>query len=154
MIAPESWLGNGETHVELASCYAIDIIAGKNIRLNDLRAASIKEYLKSVNTLFIDRGFLPPINFALPKEPPALFYENVRLWETEPNRRTHLSPEFLAELFTRAKKDTTGLGFIRAMSDFTILGRYTGIRLSEYGQPTQKRPLSISCHPGKSSSHS
>ena len=107
--------------------------------MNELRAASIKDYLKSVNKLFVERGYDPPIDFSLKHEAPALYYENVRLWETEPNRRTHLSPEFLSELFARAKKDTDGLGFVSSMKDFTILGRYTGIRLSEYGQTTQKK---------------
>ena len=106
--------------------------------MNELRAQSVKEYLQSVNTLFITHDFAPPINFDLKKAPPALFYENVKVWQNEPNRRTHLTPEFLSELLHRAKKDKAGTGLIAAMADFTILGRYTGIRLSEYGQATQQ----------------
>ena len=106
--------------------------------MNELRAQSVKEYLQSVNNLFIAHDFAPPINFELKKAPPALFYENVKIWQNKPNRRTHLTPEFLSELLLRAKKDKASTGLVAAMADFTILGRYTGIRLSEYGQSTQQ----------------
>ena len=120
--------------------YAIDVIAGNTIRGHlELRAQTVREYLDSVNNLFTDRDFDPPIDFDLDDQPPALFYKNVKTWEAEPNRRTHLTPEFITELAARADQDTTGLGFIATMHDWTILGRYTGIRLSEYGQKTQKR---------------
>ena len=119
--------------MEIASCYAIDVIAGNNIRMNELCAQSVKDYLKSVNVFLIARGFTSLINLDLKKETPALFYENIRVWENEPNRCTHLTPEFLAELLHRAKQKKIGTGLVAVMSDFTILGRYTSAHLSKYG---------------------
>jgi len=60
-------------------------------------------------------------------------------WEAEPNRRTHIQPEFLKELFARAKLDKSGLNIISLVRDIVVLGRYTGHRLAEYGQSTQKK---------------
>ena len=38
------------------------------------------------------------LKFEIKKDVAALFYENVKIWENEPNHRTHLMPGFLAEL--------------------------------------------------------
>ena len=100
----------------------------------------MREYLDAVNEMFEYRGYDAPIDFSLKHEPPALFYENVKTWEEEPNRRTHMTPEFLAEFIRRAaleSKTSKGLSFVEAMLDFALLGRFTGIRLAEYGQKTQ-----------------
>ena len=66
--------------------------------MNKLCAQLVKEYLKSVRNLFNVRIFVPPIKFEIKKDVAALFYENVKIWENEPNHRTHLMPGFLAEL--------------------------------------------------------
>ena len=116
----------------------MDIIGGNNINQLELRAQTIREYLAEVNNLFSSRGYDEPVDFSRPDRPPALFYHNVKTWESEPNRRTHITPEFLSEFFTRANDDPTGLSFTSAMLDWTILGRFTGFRLAEYGQSTQK----------------
>lgn len=107
--------------------------------LDNLRAQTIREHLEAVNLLFTDRGYQPPVDFTTKRKGPALFYNNVKTWETEPNRRTHMGPEFLREFKNRAASDPSGLTFYPAMYDWILLGRYAGLRLSEYGQSTQKR---------------
>lgn len=132
------WLGNGKLWTDLVSLYAVDIIGGNNINQLELRAQTIREYLAEVNNLFSSRGYNEPVDFSRPDRAPALFYHNVKTWETEPNRRTHITPEFLSEFFTKANDDPTGLSFTSSMLDWTILGRFTGFRLGEYGQSTQQ----------------
>ncbi len=123
----------------MVSLFANDIIAGNNINSMSIRAQTVREYLDSVNDLFASRGFTRPVDFGDRSSPATVFYENVKTWEKEPNRRTHITPEFITELRSQADRDLAGLGLVSAMLDFTLLGRYTGIRLAEYGQSTQKK---------------
>ena len=98
------WLGNGKLWTDLVSLYAVDIIGGNNINQLELRAQTIREYLAEVNNLFHPEA-IEPVDFSRPDRAPALFYHNVKTWETEPNRRTHITPEFLSEFFTKANDD-------------------------------------------------
>ena len=120
--------------------YTQHIIEGKNIPGTELRAQTIMEYLDAVNALFVDRGFEPVADLRDSKNCKCCkLYDMVRTWENEPRRRSYLTHEFMGELFARAGSDATGLGFTRAMLNWTLLGRYTGIRLAEYGQPSQTK---------------
>ena len=139
-IDPKQWLGDGSTDplwTKLAALYAIDIRVN-NINLGTMRAQTIREYLEALNDLFEERGYASPVDFSDKSLPSTIFYENVKTWEKEPNRRTHLTAEFLAALRKRAKGDDSSLGLEAAMLDFVILGRLTGFRLGEFGQKTQK----------------
>ncbi|KAL7523451.1 hypothetical protein ACHAWF_001168, partial [Thalassiosira exigua] len=138
-IEPRQWLGNGDDWRDLVSLFAHDIIAGNGIKSSDLRAQTVRGYLESINTMFEERGYDPPTDFSLKQAPPALFYENCKTWEEEPNRRTHMQPPFLSELLSRAKLDSSGTGLISLVADLVVLGRYTGHRLAEYGQSTQTK---------------
>ena len=120
--------------------YTQHIIEGKNIPGTELRAQTIMEYLDAVNALFVDRGFEPVADLRDSRNCKCCkLYDMVKTWENEPRRRSYLTHEFMVELFARAGSDATGLGFTRAMLDWTLLGRYTGIRLAEYGQPSQTK---------------
>ena len=99
----------------------------------------MREYLEAVNALFIERGYAPPVDFSQKRQGPALHYENVKTWEGEPERRTHMQPAFLDELLARAKLDSSGLADISLVRDIVVLGRYTGHRLAEYGQSKQTK---------------
>lgn len=51
-----------------------------------------------MNDLFEKRGYASPVDFSDKNLPSTISYENVKTWEKEPNRRTHLTAEFLAAL--------------------------------------------------------
>ena len=107
--------------------YAKSVISGNTIDMvGDVRAQTLREYLEAVNTLFALRGYPQPTNFAIKSQPPALFYENAKTWESEPCRRTHITPLFLSELLAQARRDAMGLGLTTEMADWVTLGRYTG----------------------------
>ena len=77
--------------------------------MNKLRADSIKDYLKSVNKLFVERGYEPPINFGLKHKAQALFYENVHLWETDKIDLKVIDCIFPIGGFTSANIDSAAL---------------------------------------------
>ena len=104
-----------------------------------MRAQSVREYLEAVNALFVERGFHSPVDFAGEAGPAYTLYEVVKTWEEEPNRRTHLTPEFIEAVRERASHDKSQNGFSNAINDHIILGRCNGHRLSEYGQQTQQK---------------
>lgn len=133
------WLGNGDCYKNLIALFTVDLIEGKNITQRELRSQSIREYLCAINELFTDRGYDPPVDFDDKHNSAVIFYNNLKTWENEPNRRTHITQEFLLELFRRANDEpNAGLGFSSSLKDWVILGRYTGVRLAEYGQSTQQ----------------
>jgi hypothetical protein len=138
-VPPSLWLGAGITWINLASLFTQDIISGNNLKKKELRSATIREHLDALNELFEDRGFDPPIDLTNKSSGAGLFFQNVKTWENVPNRRTHITPEFLDELTKRAKQDKDGLGFTSSILDWTLLGRFTGHRLGEFAQETQKR---------------
>ena len=138
-VPPSSWLGSGITWTNAASLFTQDIISGNNIKSKELRSATIREHLDAVNDLFEDRGYHPPIDLTNLSSGAGLYFQNVKTWEKIPNRRTHITPEFLAELMKRAKQDKDGFGFTSSILDWVLLGRYTGHRLGEFAQVTQSR---------------
>ena len=101
-VEPHKWLGNGDGYVEIEPCYAIDVIAGNNIRMNELCAQSVKEYLKSVNNLFSSCGFSPPINSDPKTKAPALFTITSRFGRTNqiaaPTSRQNSWQSFFIEI--------------------------------------------------------
>ena len=85
-VKPKLWLGKGPAWVYFVSLYTKSAVTGNTIDRGEVRAQTVREYLEAVNDLFELRGHPPPTNFALKGHPPALFYENVKTWESKPNR--------------------------------------------------------------------
>lgn len=120
--------------------FTVDIISGNNINKMPLRAQTVREYLEAINELFEESGYDKPTNFEQKKTAPTLFYENAKTWESEPNRRTHITQVFLDEFKKLANVDASNPNsIIQAMLDWTKLGRYTAFRLAEYGQSTETK---------------
>ena len=115
------------------------------INFLELRAQTVGEYLDAINDLFCSRGFNEPVDFDNKTSAPVIFYEDVKTWENEPERRTHITPEFLAELRSRAQLDKSGLGlpapcWIGHCSDATqvVVWPSTASRL-------RRKSITISC---------
>ena len=76
--------------------YTKSLIAGNTLNGIELRAESLKGYLLAANALFAAKGYPEPADLTDPDScPSANFYKQVCTWEKEPNRRTHMTPEFL-----------------------------------------------------------
>ena len=131
----------GDHFPAIAAMYAKSLIAGNNLTGIIMRAESLKGYLQAVNELFEAKQCPPPVNFANPKikGSAAQFYHQVQTWEEEPNRRTHMTPEFLHELISQADATQDKDSFVPVMVDWTIMARYAGFRMCEVGQRTQTR---------------
>ena len=59
-----------------------------------------------------------------------------------------MTPEFISELVRNAEESNEPDGFPKVLLDWALLSRYTGFRLCEYGQRTQKK-RSYHVHPLK-----
>ena len=119
--------------------YTKSLIDGNNIFGIEMRAATIRGYLDAVNDLFRAKDCTLPIDFdQLKTNPSAIFYDQIKTWEEEPNRRTHMTPEFLHELLTRANAEQDQDSFIPVVRDWTAMARYAAFRMCEVGQKNQK----------------
>ena len=124
----------------LLAMYTKALIAGINLRGIELRAESIKGYLLAANSLFAAKGYPEPVDLSDPDTcPSANFYKQIRTWEKEPNRRTHMTPEFLQQLITQADATADKDSFVCVVVDWTIMARYAAFRICEVGQKTQSR---------------
>lgn len=122
--------------------YTESLIEGATIRGEELRSATIRGYLSAANALFAAKGFPAPVDLSRPDSCHATsLIENVKTWENEPNRRTHMTPLYLRELMKRADdfRPTNPDSWFPVMVDWILLGRYTGFRIGEFGQSTQKK---------------
>ena len=120
--------------------YTKSLIAGNNIKGITLRAETLKGYLEAVNDLFEEKCCDAPVDFSDTKGcSAAKFYRQIRTWEGEPNRRTHMTPEFLHELITQADNTPDKDSFVPVVADWSIAARYAGFRMCEVGQRTQTR---------------
>ena len=128
----------GPSWTVLIGHYVSELVAGKNIKRTSISAQTIREYVDTINALFTSRGFPQPADWDVPSCVTAL-YSDVKTWENEPNRRTHMQPTFLSTLVSLASKDKEGLSFQAAICDWALLGRFTAFRLAEYGQSTQSK---------------
>jgi len=128
--------GEGITWKHILACYTKNLIFGSNIKNLDLRADTVELYLRAVNKLFTQRGFVEPVNFKDPRDKSVQLVTNLQKWEKIPCRREPLTPEMIEIIITNGKKAPPDL-FEAAMADWTRIGIYNGQRLAEFGQRKQ-----------------
>lgn len=118
------------------ACFARHIIGGTNIKDIRLRAETVQLYIKAVNALFVARGFPAPVDFADKCDPTVTLIHNLETWQTIPNRRNPLTPQMFAEMMRRAELSGDD-SFEAATCDWSLVGRYQGLRTGEFAQKKQ-----------------
>lgn len=104
-----------------------------------MRYDTILGYVKAALELFRLRHLTYPFNFDNKSSLAATILNNIKEEETIATQRAPLTSEMYAEMLKVSSKSEF-LSLEQAISDLSILGRYLGPRLAEYGQKAQKRP--------------
>ena len=117
------------------ACYAASLIAGENLVCKAIKKDTINRYLKAAALLCVPRKLLDPrhdeqgrMGFYLSK----VLREHER-WEKMPNRREPVTHDMIEHIIRQARhidKDS----LLSALSDWCVLGEYTGARLGEWAQ--------------------
>ena len=126
------------------ACYAISLIQGQTIMGTPVRHQTVKNYLSDAYSLFRDRK----LSFASMHDFIDVVLRALRRYEQVPRRRLMLTDKMMVWLHDRASSSADGDGSLAAIVDWTILGRYTGFRCSEWCQAKQKEYEPIEGWPG------
>ena len=120
--------------------YVKELHLGINIQnKDDMRYETILAYTKAAFELFKLRGLPYPFDLDNKSSLPATILNNIKEEETIAAQRAPLTPEMYA-IMLKDSSDSEFLSLQQTITDLSILGRYLGQRLGEYGQITQKRP--------------
>ena len=113
------------------ACYAVALVQGETIKGFQLRHATLMGYIRRVIQLHTDRHLHNPssahINYI------SLITDAVRKWELVPNRREVIHDAMFHHLL-RTSSSHHRDSFHAAATDWSLLGRYTGFRKSEWCQ--------------------
>ncbi|KAL3790760.1 hypothetical protein HJC23_010039 [Cyclotella cryptica] len=119
----------------VVACYAGVFIQGKNNKGLWLRHATLMGYVCRVLQLHKDRQLLPPTS--APINYISIMTDAVQKWALLPNRRECIHDGmFLHILQTRASHHVDS--FHSVATDWSLLGRYTGFRKSEWCQDSPR----------------
>ena len=113
------------------ACYAVALVQGETIKGFQLRHATLMGYIRRVIQLHTDRHLHNPssahINYI------SLITDAVRKWELVPNRREVIHDAMFHHMLKVATTSPSD-DFHCAATDWSLLGRYTGFRKSEWCQ--------------------
>ena len=118
------------------ACFTRHIIGGSNIKDMQLRAETVELYIKAVNALFAARGFPEPVDFGNASDPSVTLISNVERWQKIPNRRSPITPQMFVEMMKHAESCGPD-SFEAATCDWSLVGRYQGLRTGEFAQKKQ-----------------
>ena len=136
------------------AAYATSLCLGSNHLCRSLKATTIEKYLLAISK------YLTPLN-SDNRDPrmeqsgetrisPLLkaIIAKQRRWESSPNQREPFLPELTRHLHTLIKHtDAHADGILCALSDWFIIGHYTGFRRSEaFQNPTNYLPSDPALH--------
>ena len=125
----------------IIACYPVDLIQGENIKGLQLRHAMLMGYIRCTLQLHRDRH-LPnpqgaPVNYI------SLMTNAVRKWELVPNCREVIHDAMFRHILqTSSSHHEDSLQAVA--TDWSLLGRYTGFRNSEWCQDSPRTYARIS----------
>ena len=113
----------------IIACYAVALIQGENIKGLRLRHATLMGYVRRALQLHKDRQLPPPTS--APVNYISIMTDAVRKWELVPNRRECIHDAMFTHMLQ--SRDTHHVdSFHSVATDWSLLGRYTGFRKSEW----------------------
>ena len=132
--------GPQEGWQRVVTIYIEYVILGINYtNKTGVRAATIRGYAESVNTLFVLRGFQPPADFDDPNNMVTILASNLKKEEDVAHQRSLLDNHIFAKLQAMATKSKSQDSAESVFLNTVALGRITGHRLSEYAQNKQNK---------------
>ena len=105
---------------------------------DDMRYDTILGYVKAAFELFRLRQFAYPFDLDDKYSLAATILNNIKEEENIATQRAPITAEMFAEML-KASSKSDFLSLEQTITDLSILGRYLGPRLAEYGQKSQKR---------------
>ena len=139
------FLSDKDRHFVLA-CYTVFLLEGNSILGTSLKVPTVKGYLQAADSLFDSVNLRKPY-----RQPPKLdlirpLLDAQARWELQPNRCEPISDEMFTRIQlvgVQAKQDSIDA----AISDWVLLGRFTGHRKSEWSQDSQSIFAIMTDHP-------
>ena len=113
------------------ACYAVALIQGETIKGLRLRHATLMGYIRCALQLHRDRNLPNPLG--APVNYISLMTDAVRKWELVPNRREVIHDAMFHHLL-RTSPSHHRDSLHAVATDWSLLGRYTGFRKSEWCQ--------------------
>jgi len=118
------------------ACFAVSLVKGETILQGTVRSRTVQGYMKAAESLFNDRQITSPL-FAK-KDYIKIIIRALASYESMEKRRNMLHDSMMLWMIKQAKyapKDS----MITSIVDWTVLGRYTGFRKSEWCQSTRTK---------------
>jgi hypothetical protein len=134
--------GSDRSYIFLVAVYIKYVIFGVNYNnKRQLRSATVKGYAKAIDTLFKLR------NYPLPADTEnmqnltntAILVHNLEREETIAKQRSPIDQAIFLMLISIAQKSKSPDSVENLLYNVTVIARYLGLRLSEYGQTKQDK---------------
>ncbi len=130
--------------MRIAAIYIMYCLHGCNCRnINGLRSDTLRGYASAIGTLFILRGFKPPIDISDPNNLGGIIITNRKREEDVAAQRCPLSNAIFAKLQRKATASHSFDSDCNYLFDMVCIGRFIGPLVSEYAQTS---PSTVDYH--------
>lgn len=120
---------------DLLSVYAVSLLDGNNILRKEIRANTVKGYIKDALEFAKDRGkrWKTAVDYKSDSKLARLIRSQIS-FETKPERRLNFTNAMVFAICVTAIEGTDFLGLEQAIADWVIVGRQLGQRCQEFAQ--------------------
>ena len=134
-----------DRHFVLA-CFTVHLLEGNSLLGTTLRVNTVKGYLRAVDKLFADAELRLPFGAPPPLDLIAPLLTAQSRWEAQPERCEPISDLMFISI-QREGQSAPQNSITAALSDWILLGRFTGHRKSEWSQDSKSSFATIPDHP-------
>ena len=134
---------SSESRNYFLACYAVSLIQGQTILGTTIRYQTVLNYLKAAYKLLRDREH----SFDSERDYVEIILSALANYECIPNRRNMITDD-MVQWFIDESRTQDPDSAMASITDWIILGRYTGARASEWCQTTQSNHAVIEAWPG------
>ena len=120
----------------MMACYTLSLAQGSNLVCRAIKSDTISAYVREASNMCKFQGTMDPRLDQIGNS--GTFLERVKnemkRWEKMPDRQEPVTREMIDYIIDLAAKDKGDDTLLKAMSDWLVVGEYTGARLSEWAQ--------------------